>query len=320
MKILIGTDRYELDSVIPALSERFPDVEFDLCRDRKNISKQIVDAEAFVGWLSRDDFLAGKQLKWVQSPSTGVDSFLQIPELRDGEVILTNARGTHGAPLAEHALAMILTFTRGMKAYINAQAKKHWDSSVRAAGLLELTGSTMGIVGFGVVGQALAERAHAFGMRILAVDRYPGLQPAYVESLEPVEGLTKLLKESDYVVITLPYTPENDNLISVAEMALLKPTALLVGIARGGVIDEDALFKVLKEKRIAGAALDVVRKEPMPPDHPLWGLENLLITPHAAGGSQYEAQRIRAIFVDNVRRYIEQEFPLRNTVNKELGY
>jgi phosphoglycerate dehydrogenase-like enzyme len=209
--------------------------------------------------------------------------------------------------------------TRGMKTYIEAQAEKRWDPKVRA-GLVELTGSTMGIVGFGVVGQALAERARAFGMRILAVDRYPGLQPAYVESLEPVEGLDRLLRESDYVVVTLPYTPENDNLIGAAQMALLKPTALLVGISRGGVIDEDALLEVLRERRIAGAALDVVRIEPMPPDNPLWDLDNILITPHAAGGSQIEGKRIRAIFVDNVRRYIEKEFPLRNTVNKKLGY
>ena len=249
-----------------------------------------------------------------------MDHFLHIPELRDGDVILTNARGTHGAPLAEHALAMILMINRGMKAYINAQAQNHWDPTVRAAGLVELTGSTMGIVGYGVVGQALAERARAFGMRILAVDRYPGLQHAYVESLEPVEGLERLLRESDYVVVTLPYTPENDNLIGAEEMAMLKPSALLVGISRGGVIDEDALLKVLKEKRISGAALDVVRKEPMPPENPLWDLDNLLITPHAAGGSQFEGKRIRTIFVDNVRRYIEKEFPLRNTVNKKLGY
>ena len=181
MKILIGTDRYDLGALIPELSHKYPDVTFDLCTDRKHIINQIGDAEVFVGWLNRDDFLAGKNLKWIQSPSTGADSFLRIPELRDGDVILTNARGTHGAPLAEHALAMILTINRGLKAYINAQAQQHWDPTVREAGLTELTGSTMGIVGFGVVGQALAERAKAFGMRILAVDRYPGLQPAYVE-------------------------------------------------------------------------------------------------------------------------------------------
>jgi phosphoglycerate dehydrogenase-like enzyme len=306
MHILVGTDRYDLDTIIPELSKKYPDVTFDLCTDRKNLINQIAEAEAFVGWLNRDEFLAGKKLRWVQSPSTGADSFLRIPELRDGDVILTNARGAHGAPLAEHALAMILTLTRGMKTYIEAQAEKRWDPKVRA-GLVELTGSTMGIVGFGVVGQALAERARAFGMRILAVDRYPGLQPAYVESLEPVEGLDRLLRESD-------------NLIGAAQMALLKPTALLVGISRGGVIDEDALLEVLRERRIAGAALDVVRIEPMPPDNPLWDLDNILITPHAAGGSQIEGKRIRAIFVDNVRRYIEKEFPLRNTVNKKLGY
>ena len=171
MKILVGTDRYELDTLIPELSQKFPDVQFDLCIKREDIIHHIADAEVFVGWLSRDDFLAGEKMKWIQSPSTGADHFLHIPELRDGDVILTNARGSHGAPLAEHSLAMILTFTRGMKIYINAQAEKHWDRTVRAD-LVELTGSTLGIIGFGVVGQALAERAQAFGMRILAVDRY----------------------------------------------------------------------------------------------------------------------------------------------------
>jgi len=319
MHVLVGTDRYKLDTLIPELSQKYPDVTFDLCVNRENLIHKIAEAEVFIGWLNRKEFLAAKKLRWIQSPSTGADSFVSIPELRDGDVILTNARGTHGAPLAEHAFAMILTFTRGMKTYIEAQAEKHWDSTVRA-GLVELTGSTMGIVGFGVVGQAVAERAQAFGLHILAVDRYPGLQPAYVKSLEPVEGLDKLLRESDYVVVTLPYTPENDNLIGAAQLSLLKPSALLVGVSRGGVIDEQALLEVLREKRIAGAALDVVRQEPMPADNPLWDLDNLLITPHAAGGSQLEGPRIRAIFVDNVRRYIDKEFPLRNEVNKKLGY
>lgn len=320
MHVLVGTDRYELDSVIPELSQKYPDVKFTLCADRKDIIHHIGDAEVFVGWLNREDFLAAKKLKWIQSPSTGADHFLLIPELKNGDVVLTNARGAHGAPLAEHAMAMILAFTRGIITYIHAQIEKRWDPSVRAAGLIELTGRTMGIIGFGVVGQALAERAKAFGMRILAVDRYPGLQPAYVESLEPVVGLNRLLRESDYVVVTIPYTPENDNMIGAPEMALMKSTALLVCVSRGGVIDEDALLEVLRDKHIAGAALDVVREEPMPPDNPLWNLDNILITPHAAGGSQLEGQRIRAIFLDNFRRYMEKEFPLRNVVNKKLGY
>lgn len=320
MKVLFGTDRYELATLIPVLSQQYPDVTFDLCTERKNIADKIGDAEVFIGWLSRDDFLAAKKLKWIQSPSTGADHFLQISELKQSDVILTNVRGAHGAPLAEHALAMILAFTRGIKTYVHAQIQKHWDPTVRAAGLIELTGRTMGIIGFGVVGQALAERAKAFGMRILAVDRYPGLQPAYVESLEPVAGLNRLLNESDYVVVTLPYTPENDNFISTPELALMKPTALLVCVSRGGVVDEDALLEALRKKRIAGAALDVVREEPMPPDNPLWDLDNILITPHAAGGSQLEGQRIRAIFLDNFRRYMEKDFPLRNVVNKQLGY
>ena len=264
-------------------------MNFELCTDRANLINQIADADAYVGGLNRDEFLAGKKLTMDSVPQHGRGRLCENPGTAGWKCYSHQRPGTHGAPLAEHALAMILTFTRGIKTYINAQAQKHWDPTVRAAGLTELTGSTMGIVGFGVVGQAVAERARAFGMRILAVDRYPGLQPAYVESLEPIEGLEKLLREADYVVITLPYTPENDNLIGAAQMALLKPTALLVGISRGGVIDEDALLEVLQEKRIAGAALDVVRKEPMPADNPLWDLDNLLITPHAAGGSQFEA-------------------------------
>ncbi|MGC9520353.1 MAG: D-2-hydroxyacid dehydrogenase [Anaerolineae bacterium] len=320
MHILIGPNRYNLDQVIPALTAQFPKLTFDVCEDDACVSDRIAEADAYCGWLNRDQFLAAKNLRWIQSPSTGVDAFCRIPELVEGDVILTNARGAHAVPLAEQALAGIFAFTRGTKVFLEHQARHEWASRERREELVELTGSTLGIVGFGTVGQAIAERAQAFGMRILAVDLLQIDKPDYVERLDGADGLDALLQESDYVVITVPYTELTHGMIGAAELARMKPSAILVGVSRGGIIDEAALVDALTSGQLAAAALDVFETEPLSEDSELWDIDNLVITPHAAGGSQFEAPAIRAIFKENVERYLEDDFPLRNTVDKQRGF
>jgi len=185
---------------------------------------------------------------------------------------------------------------------------------------VELTGGVMGIVGFGAIGRALAARALAFGMQVVAVDVSPKEKPADVAWLRGIDGLADLLRISDYVVVTVPYTGETSHMIGVPQLALMKPTAMLVGMSRGGVIDQHALAQALRARRLKAAALDVFEPEPLPAGDELWDVENLLITPHIAGGTQYEAQHIIAIFRENLGRFLRGEFPLRNQVDKTLGY
>jgi phosphoglycerate dehydrogenase-like enzyme len=320
MKVLVGPNHFGLEAVIPELEERHPKVEFVFCEDRENLVEAIADADVYFGWLRRPEFLAAKRLRWIQSPSSGVDYYLQIPEIKVGDVLLTNARGTHGACLAESALASIFAFTRGIKASLEAQSEHRWANREIRPKMVELTGQTLGILGFGTVGRALAERARAFGCRILAVDAYPGEKPDYVARLGGLEGLEAMLRESDYVVVTVPRTAETRGMLGPARLALLKPTAILVCVSRGGIIDEKALAEMLREGRLKAAALDVFEPEPPEPDSPLWDLENCLMTPHIAGGSQFEVPTIWEIFQENLDRYLGGDLPLRNVVDKDLGF
>ena len=320
MHVLVGPNTFGLEQIIPDLAGQYPDVEFAFCQDRADLPAMIAQADVYFGWVVRDEFLAAKKVRWIQSPSSGVDYFLAIPELKEGDVLLTSASGTHGACLPEHALALILAFNRGIKRSIEAQRQHKWAIRELRHTMIELTGGTLGIIGFGAVGRGLAERARIFGLRILVVDKYPGEKPGYVGRLEGLDGLDALLRESDYVVVTVPRTAETIGMIGAPQFAIMKPTAILVGISRGKIIDEDALAAALRDGQIAGAGIDVVAQEPLPEDSPLWDLENLIITPHIAGGSQFESQNIRDIFAENLGRFLRGELPLRNQVDKEKGF
>ncbi len=256
----------------------------------------------------------------MQSPSSGINYYLEIPELVESDVLLTSARGTHGACLAESAFAMILAFTREIRRFILAQLEHRWTNRELRCEMIELTGTTIGIVGFGTVGRAIAQRAQAFGMRILAADLYPEIKPEYVAELWSLDRLDDLLAASDFVVVTVPSTPATKGMIGAEQIAKMQENAILVGISRGGIIDEDALVDALRANRIRGAALDVFEQEPLPADSELWDLPNLLITPHAAGGTQYEGQYVLDILTENLDRFLNNRLPLRNQIDKQRGF
>ena len=320
MKVLVGRNSMGLESYLPELRKDYPQIEFVHCVDRTALPDAIADADIHLGWLNRDIFLAAKKLKWIQSPSTGIDYYLAIPELVESDVLLTSARGTHGACLAESTLAMIFAFTRGIRDSVLNQQHHSWAIRSIRSKLVELTGSTMGIIGFGMIGRSLAKRAQAFDMRIIAVDIYPTDKPDYVSELWGTDRLDDLLRNSDYVVVTVPRTPQTRGMIGAEQLALMKPTAMLVGISRGGIIDQGALAQALREKRLAAAALDVFEAEPLPADSELWDIENLLITPHIAGGTQLEAQSIVRIFRENLSCFLQGDLPLRNQIDKRRGF
>ncbi|MGI6368504.1 MAG: D-2-hydroxyacid dehydrogenase [Anaerolineae bacterium] len=320
MKVLIGANGMGLETHLPELRSEFPGVEFVHEPNREKLKEALADVDVYMGWINRDAFLAAKQLKWIQSPSSGANYYVAIPELVASDVLLTSAVGTHSSCLADSIFAMLLSFTRGIRQFIFRQQKHEWSLSELRNTLCELTNQTIGLIGFGSVGRATARRAQAFDMRILAVDAYPGPKPDYVESLEGLEGLPRLLAESDVVVVTVPYTKDTDHMIGAEQIAMMKKGAYLIAISRGKIVDEDALVAALHSGQLAGAAADVFAQEPLPKDSPLWDEPNLLITPHAAGGTQYEGQHVIEIFRENLGKFLAGQLPLRNQVNKQLGW
>ncbi|MHB0856881.1 MAG: D-2-hydroxyacid dehydrogenase [Anaerolineae bacterium] len=320
MKLLVGPNQLGLEKALPNLAAQYPDIEMIHCPQPADLAAQIADAEIFVGWLTPGVFEAARALRWIQSPSSGVNMFLAVPGFAESEVLLTSARGTHGACLAEHAFALIFAFTRHLKEYILAQPQHRWTQAEHRGSMRELTGATMGIIGLGAIGQATARRAEAFGMHVIAVDMLPVSQPACVEHLAGLEGLDELLRASDYVVVAVPYTDQTHDMLCERELQLMKPSALLIGISRGGIISERALARALREGWIAGAGLDVFETEPLPADSALWNLPNLVITPHTAGGTQYEGEHVMEILRENLDRYLAGTLPLQNQVDKRRGF
>jgi len=320
MKVVVGPNQLGLEKVVPRLRVAFPQVLIVEAYTPEAFALALKDADILWGWCSRSEFMDAPRLRWIQSPSTGVNGFMAIPEFVASEVLLTNARGTHGASLADHTMALILSFTRGLSVSFRRQQEHRWASAELRNRLLELTGATLGIIGFGVIGRALAKRAAGFDMRIIAVDLYPADKPDYVERLEGPDGMSALLAESDYCVVTVPYTPDTVHLIGATELAVMNDGAYLVCVSRGGIVDERALADALRTGKLAGAALDVCADEPLPPESELWDLPNLVITPHTAGGSQYELERLYTVMETNLQRYLNGEFPLLNQIDKQRGF
>jgi phosphoglycerate dehydrogenase-like enzyme len=272
------------------------------------------DAEVIYGAITPALLAASNQLRWVHIASAGVDRFL-FPEMVRHPAVMTNSRGVAAVSIAEHAFALILAFTRGLPIAFRQQQERRWAHT----SLIEIRGQTLGIVGLGHVGREVAQRAAGFGLRVLAVDLRPVDPPGTVAHLWPLERLADLFAEADIVVNCSPLTALSERMIGREQFARMKPSALFVNVSRGRVVDQDALVAALREERIAGAALDVVVPEPLPPDSPLWDMPNVILTPHSATSSQQFRQRLLDLFCDNLRRYVAGE-PLLNVVDKEAGF
>jgi phosphoglycerate dehydrogenase-like enzyme len=266
--------------------------------------------------IFREVFLMAPNLKWVHSMSAGVENSL-FPELVESPVPLTNARGVFSRSLAELAILGALYFAKKVGDMRSQQVEHRWvDMDVE-----ELHGKTMGIVSYGSIGQATARLAKAFGMTVLAHRRRPELctdDPLVDRAFGP-DGLRDMLAGADYVVVCSPLTPETRGFFGKAEIAVMKPSAVFINVGRGAVVDEPALAAALAENRIRGAALDVFATEPLPADSPLWGLDNVLVSPHSADHTPGWVDASMLKFVENFERYAAGE-PLLNRVDKKAGY
>jgi phosphoglycerate dehydrogenase-like enzyme len=284
--------------------------------DRAELLAEIEGAEVFLGGIDRELFLKVPQLRWIQTWSAGVDGLL-FPELVESDVILTSAKGHVGVHLAEHAMALLLALTRGVATALR-QPGWHNTRSIREAAW-ELAGKTMGIVGLGGTGKALAQQASGFGMRILAVDPEEVQPPACVEAVWRMDRFYDLLGQSDVVAICAPLTPETEGLFDRAAFAAMPSHALLINVTRGRIMDEAALVEALETGQIGGAGLDVTPQEPLPEDHPLWRMPHVVITPHVAGGSPARDDRCIHLFCENLRRFLAGE-ELLSVIDKRKGY
>jgi phosphoglycerate dehydrogenase-like enzyme len=287
-------------------------------------------AEIYFGLgLPRDVLAAGleapSRLRWIHSGAAGVASLLH-PELIESGIVLTNSAGIHAPPIAETAIGMMLYFARGLDHAVHAQQDSAWRPDIwerSDSGVRELAGATLGIVGFGGIGRAVAQRARALGMRVAALRRTrPASNAADGVDAEMITGqdaLGRLLEMSDFIVLAVPATPQTRGMIGAGEIARLRAGAVLINVARGSVIDETALMDALRAGRLRGAGLDVFATEPLPAGSPLWTLPNVLITPHVSATSTRFWEREGELILDNLHRYLTGR-DLINVVDTEAGY
>lgn len=284
--------------------------------------EEIRDAEVYFGFgIPRPAFRAARRLRWVHSGAAGVGDSL-YPEMRESDVVLTNSAGLHAEPLAEHVLAMLLHFARGLDVAERARRGRTWahpELAGRGSPVRELAGDRIGVVGYGGVGSAVGEKAAALGMRVWATRRSPGESPGEVERMLGPDGLEELLEACRHVVLCVPETPATEGMIGLRELSLMGQDAVLVNVSRGDVVDQDALAGVLRDGGLRGAGLDVFREEPLPPESPLWDLPNVVATPHTGGVSPRFWKRETELILENLRRYTSGR-ELVNVVDKERGY
>lgn len=280
-----------------------------------NALEHVLDADILFGSYTNEMIATARQLKWIQTTSAGMDGS-QIPgELKESDIVVTNASGVHAVQVAEHAFALTIALLRGLQVAFANQARGIW----QGAPMSDLYNSTVGIIGFGGIGRKYAEQVQAFQTRILALDIQTDDKPAYVESLWGMDRLDDLLRQADIVFLACPLTPETDKLICQRTLGLMKKTAFLVNTARGGIVNEADLVQGLRNGDIAGAGLDVFETEPLPADSPLWKLDNVILTTHAAGSSPKRHHRTVGFFCHNLRKYLAGE-PLVNEIDKNRGY
>jgi len=302
------------------LAREFPDAEFPLAITPADLKTALGKATALIGGASLTaELLAGApQLRWIQATSAGVEDLL-LPELNERRITLTNFSGVGAPNIAEHVVALILLFARGLKPLLERQAQHAWPDDRFALTTFELSGQVLGIVGMGDIGDEVARRAHALGMRVIGTQRHQEDPPPYVERLLLSDGLDELLTIADHVVLCLPLTSETRHTIGVDELKRMRRSAYLYNIGRGDLIDQDALVAALRSGDIAGAGLDVVTPEPLPADSPVWDLPNVVVTGHTAGHTPLYWDRGIELLVDNLHRFIAGE-PLLNTVDTGAGY
>lgn len=327
MRVLISIQQRVPQWQIPEegarrLIARFADVNFTYATTDDERARGLETAEAAYTWvLSSDELVRAPELKWVHTSAVAVET-LCLPELFARGVRVSNTRGVQAVPIAEHVMAMVLAFAKQLPFALEQQARARWAQHEFVGSRLPwlLEGRTLGLVGVGTIGAAIAARASAFGMRVTAIRRRASAIPVPgVAAASGPEGLPRVLAESDVLVIAAPLTPETDSLIDRQAIARLKPGAIVINVGRARILDTDALVEALAEDRLGGAGLDVFPEEPLPAGHPLWTAPNVILTPHTSGFRHGHWDEVIEVFADNLERYRRGD-ALKYEVREELGY
>ena len=308
-------------SEVRRIAAVLPDAEVIEAHTAEERARALPDAEVFLATrISGDEAKAARRLRWIQSTAVGIAPIL-VPEIVDSPVVVTNVRGVHSQPIAEHAIALVLALRRQLHHARDRQSARDWaQAEIQAARVPVLADSTLLVVGLGAIGSRVAALGAGLGMRVVGVRRRLAKPvPAGVSAVVGPDRLKEALAQADAVVLATPRTADTRAMIGEAELAVMKPSAVLVNVARGRLIDDTALIAALERGAIAGAGLDAFVREPLPEDNPLWRMPNVLITPHtAAFGDDYWRPAVD-FFLENFERFKRGE-SLINVVDKVQGY
>lgn len=302
MLLIILDDTEERDGYLSAVKARFPELSVKAFSREEEIGSLIERADILLTRKISDGLLRrAKKLQWIQVKTSGVNYIVDLPSYKK-DILLTSARGIHGPQVSEMAMLLMLALNRNFPQNVKNQEKRVW---ARWPGKL-LYGKQVGILGIGVIGEEIAKKCKAFGMTVHGIDivdrRIDSVDYFYNPS-----ALLQVMPKVDYFVIVVPYTRETEHMINREVLSAMKPTSYLVNLGRGKVVDEAALIEALKQEKIAGAGLDTFATEPLPQDHPLWGLRNLIVTPHVAGASENYVEQVFSIFGENLSRFLKGE-------------
>jgi phosphoglycerate dehydrogenase-like enzyme len=302
------------------LAERVPEARVVIAEDAATAEREIVDAEGAFGWLNPGLLAAAKKLRWLQAPQAAPAAGYYFPELIAHPLAVTNFREIFNDHISAHILAFVLAFARGLHVFIPQQLRREWKKSGQEAGdVVHLPEATALIVGVGGIGAEAARLLAAFGVTVLATDARRTSAPEGVSELHKPEALDSLLPRADFVILTVPHTPATEGFFNAERFARMKKSAFFINIGRGMTTRLDDLVAALNAGAIAGAALDVYEIEPLPRDHPLWTMPNVLLTPHMAGHGPYLNDRRYEIMEDNCRAFAAGR-EMRNVVNKATWF
>lgn len=304
--------------LLQSIRDRFPDIEFVVAPD-STCEAHLPHCDALLAWnLTIEELATARQLKWVQWIGAGVEN-APLRALKDRGIALTNNRGVHAINIAEHVIAMMLSFARALPYLLNAQASQVWADDAGRKLVREINGSTLLVLGSGNIGLALAERGQALGQKVTLIGRTSRSLTERDTFVNPVSSLPEHLPQADHVAICLPLTPETAGLFDEQMFRLMKPGSFLYNIGRGAIVVTDALTKSLQSGHLGGAGLDVTDPEPLPLHHPLWSMSNVLLTAHTAGATPQYWARGQDILIENIERFRAGQ-EMRNLVNLDLGY
>jgi phosphoglycerate dehydrogenase-like enzyme len=305
-----------------AIRQKWPKMTVVHLSEYNLLMEELPNTDIFVGYSLRpQQLLDARKLKWIHSTAAGVAQ-LMYPELRDSGVAVTNPSGIFSIPMAEHTMGLLLALARNFPDSLRYQGQAHWGQQEiwdQPQHLTELNGQLLLIVGYGSIGRELGRRANAFDMRVWGVTRSGQGDSTHAEKIVPVSNLPQVLPHADYVVIAAPETPETRHIIGAPELACVKPSARLVNVSRGSLLDETALMRALHEQKLGGAALDVTGMEPLPSDSPLWKAPHLMITPHTSAVSDRLWKRQTEILLELLERWFNGR-ELFNCVDFSRGY